>query len=89
MTLSLEISHVFLNLELDLKITPNIDYSMFKLEGKILSKDYIIKQMIILESNWKYIIKFGYTFNIVGISIDLTFYMSFIYNKNQLISNYL
>lgn len=62
---------------------------MFKLEGKILSKDYIIKQMIILESNWKYIIKFGYTFNIAGISIDLTFYMSFIYNKNQLISNYL
>lgn len=60
---------------------------MFKLEGKILSKDYIIKQMIILESNWEYIIKFGYTFNIVGISIDLTFYMSFIYSKNQLISN--
>lgn len=85
----MEISHVFLNLELDLKITSNIDYWMFKLEGKILSKDYIIKQMIILESNWKYIIKFGYTFNIVGISIDLTFYMSFIYNKNQLISNYL
>ena len=85
----MEISHVFLNVELDLKITPNIDYWMFKLEGKILSKDYIIKQMIILESNWKYIIKFGYTFNIAGISIDLTFYMSFIYNKNQLISNYL
>lgn len=60
---------------------------MFKLEGKILSKDYIIKQMIILESNWKYNIKFKYTFNIVRISIDLTFYMSFIYSKNQLISN--